>query len=104
MSDSIYAISRLYTIDASETPARITGYVDLTKDGAPAGYDLEGIALRPDGGFWLASEGDPASESPLQQKSLLLAVAADGTVEREIPLPDAAYEQAIRFGFEGVAT
>ena len=37
-------------------------------------------------------------------RSLLLAAAADGTVEREIPLPDAAYEQAIRFGFEGVAT
>jgi DNA-binding beta-propeller fold protein YncE len=103
VSDSIYAVSRIYTIDTSEMPARITGYVDLAKDGAPAGYDLEGIAIRPDGGFWLASEGDPASENPLQQRSLLLAAAADGTVEREIALPDAAYEQAIRFGFEGVA-
>jgi hypothetical protein len=84
-------------------PARITGYVDLVKDGAPAGYDLEGIALRPDGGFWLASEGDADSESPLQQRSLLLAAAADGTVLREIALPDAAYGQAVRFGFEGVA-
>jgi hypothetical protein len=104
VSDSIYAVSRIYTIDAAQTPARITGYVDLSKDGAPAGYDLEGIAVRPDGGFWLVSEGDPESESPLQHKSLLLAAAADGTLEREIPLPDAAYEQAIRFGFEGVAT
>jgi Esterase-like activity of phytase len=103
VSDSAYAVSRIYTVDASEMPARITGYVDLAKDGAPAGYDLEGIALRPGGGFWLVSEGDPESESQLQQKSLLLAAAADGTVEREIALPDAAYEEEIRFGFEGVA-
>jgi hypothetical protein len=102
VSDSIYGVSRIYTIDVSEMPARITGYVELSKDGAAASYDLEGIALRPDGGFWLASEGDPESENPLQQRSLLLA-AADGTLEREIPLPDAAYEQAIRFGFEGIA-
>ena len=104
VSDSIYAISRIYTLDASQMPARITGYVDLSKDGAPAGYDLEGIALRPEGGFWLISEGDPEAESPLQQRSLLLEAAADGTVLREIALPEAAYEQAIRFGFEGVAT
>jgi Esterase-like activity of phytase len=103
VSDSAYAVSRIYTIDAAQMPARITGYVDLAKDGAPAGYDLEGIALRPGGGFWLVSEGDPEAESALQQQSLLLAAAADGTVEREIALPDAAYEGAIRFGFEGVA-
>jgi hypothetical protein len=103
VSDSIYAVSRIYTIDASAVPAKITGYVELTKDGAPAAYDLEGIAVRPEGGFWAASEGDPAAESPLQQRSLLLQVAADGSV-REIPLPDEAYEQAIRFGFEGVAS
>jgi hypothetical protein len=104
VSDSIYGISRIYTIDVSGMPARITGYVDISKDGAPAGYDLEGIALRPDGGFWLVSEGDPEAESPLQQQNLLLAAAADGTVEREIPLPDDAHGQATRFGFEGVAT
>jgi Esterase-like activity of phytase len=104
VSDSAYAVSRIYMIDVSKTPARITSYVDLTKDGAQAAYDLEGIAVRPDGGFWLASEGNPDKDDPLQQRSLLLAVAADGSVEREVPLPDAAYEQAIRFGFEGVAT
>jgi len=104
VSDSIYGVSRIYAIDVSDQPARITGCVDVTKDGAPAAYDLEGIAVRPDGGFWLVSEGNPDKDNPLQQRSLLLAVAADGTVEREIPLPDAAYEQAIRFGFEGVAT
>jgi hypothetical protein len=104
ISDSAYGVSRIFTIDAAAWPARITGYVDLTKDGAGAGYDLEGIAVRPGGGFWLASEGNPEQENPLQQKSMLLAVADDGSVEREIPLPEAAYAQAIRFGFEGVAS
>ena len=103
VSDSAYAVSRIFTLDVAAQPAAITGHLDLVKDGAPAGYDLEGIALRDGGGFWLVSEGDPEAENPLQQRSLLLAVAEDGTVEREIPLPDAAYEQAIRFGFEGVA-
>jgi hypothetical protein len=103
VSDSAYGISRIYTIDGSAVPAKITGYVDLAKDGAAAGYDLEGIAVRPEGGFWLVSEGNPESENPLQQHSLLLQAAADGSV-REIPLPDEAYEQAIRFGFEGVAS
>ncbi|MEM7022049.1 MAG: esterase-like activity of phytase family protein [Pseudomonadota bacterium] len=103
VSDSYYGVSRIYDIDASQLPARITGYVDLSKDGEPAAYDLEGIAIRP-GGFWLVSEGNPENDNPLQQRSLLLAVSSDGAVEQEIPLPDSVYEQAIRFGFEGVAT
>jgi Esterase-like activity of phytase len=110
VSDSAYAVSRIFTLDVAAQPAAITGYLDLVKDGAdlvkdgaPAGYDLEGIALRAGGGFWLVSEGNPEQDDPLQQRSLLLAVAEDGTVEREIPLPEAAYEQATRFGFEGVA-
>ena len=87
-------VSRIFTLDVAAQPAAITGYLDLTKDGAPAGYDLEGIALREGGGFWLVSEGDPEAENPVQQKSLLLAVAEDGRSSSEIPLPDAAYEQA----------
>lgn len=84
-------------------PATINAAIDLLKDGAPAAYDLGGIAPRAGGGFWLASEGNPKSENPLTAKSLLLQVAADGTVEREITLPDALYEQATNRGFEGVA-
>ena len=103
VSDSAYEVARIYTIDLSESPAAIAAYVDVTKDGAPVGYDLEGIAPRAGGGFWLASEGDPEHEDPLRQKSLLLRVAADGRLEQEIPLPGALYDQAIARGFEGVA-
>ena len=52
----------------------------------------------------MASEGNPDSKNPLTTQSLLLAVAADGTVEEEIALPEALLAQAIRFGYEGVAT
>lgn len=103
VSDSAYAVSRVYTIDTAATPPTITAYVDLVKDGEPAAYDLEGVALRDGGGFWLASEGNPENENPLTQRSLLLSVAADGTVEDEIALPDALYEHATNRGFEGVA-
>jgi hypothetical protein len=89
VSDSYYGTSRVYGIDVSGAPARITSFVELKKDGKPAAYDLEGVALRPGGGFWVASEGDPTGKNPLTRKSLLLQVAADGTVEREVALPDA---------------
>ena len=104
VSDSYYGTSRIYTIDASGTPARITSFVELRKDGQPVAYDLEGIALKAGGGFWVVSEGNPESKNPLTTKSLLLAVAPDGTVEEEIALPDDLNGKAVRFGYEGVAT
>ena len=103
VSDSYYGSSKLYRLDLSGKPAKITAFVELKKDGQPAAYDLEGVTLR-DGGFWLASEGNPQSKSPLTRQSLLLKVATDGTVEEEIALPDTLLAQAIRFGYEGVAT
>ena len=93
VSDSYYGTSRIYTIDASGTPARITSFVELRKDGQPVAYDLEGIALKAGGGFWVVSEGNPESKNPLTTKSLLLAVAPDGTVEEEIALPDGSERQ-----------
>lgn len=103
VSDSVYSISSIYIIDAGQSPAQLTTKIDVTKDGVPVAYDLEGIALAADGGFWLASEGNAKKENPLQQKSMLIKVSADGAVESEVELPAAAYESAISRGFEGVA-
>ncbi|GEO81299.1 esterase-like activity of phytase family protein [Pararhodospirillum oryzae] len=98
LSDSAYASARIYTLDASQTPARLSGFVEVT--GAPQEkLDLEGIATRPNGGFWVVSEGNPDKGLA----NLLLAVGADGTVERTVTLPDEVARQAGRFGFEGVA-
>ncbi len=102
VTDSVYATSRILEIDATARPAKITGAITLTKDGKPAGFDIEGIAVRPAGGFWLASEGNPERKDGAL-KDILIRVAADGRVEEEILLPEEIAKHAVRFGFEGVA-
>ncbi len=102
VTDGAYQPSRILEIDATQMPARITGALTVTKDGKPAAFDLEGIATRPAGGFWLASEGNPERKDK-PTGNLLLRVSATGAVEEEIALPEALAAQATRFGFEGVA-
>lgn len=98
VSDSFYAAARIFTLDVSSRPAKIVSSVDL-KSGSAELYDLEGISVAKDGGFWLSSEGH-------QKKGLkhfLLKVSADGTIEEEITLPEDLVAQAKRFSLEGVA-
>ena len=100
--DSAQSIGRVLTIDATKTPALITEEITVTKDGKPVEkLDLEGIALSSDGGFWLASEGNPEREKNKTQSSLV-RVDAKGVVQEEIALPEALAAHATRFGFEGV--
>ncbi|KGJ03203.1 Esterase-like activity of phytase [Paracoccus halophilus] len=101
VSDSVYgAAPAIFTIDASAMPAKITQKTIVTRDGNPAEkLDLEGIAVDPAGGFWLASEGDAEKEVP----HAVLRVDANGAITQEIGLPDALKDQATRFGFEGAA-
>ncbi|MGF1562769.1 MAG: esterase-like activity of phytase family protein [Geminicoccaceae bacterium] len=103
VTDSFYSESAILTIDASETPARITERTVVTKDGAPVYYDLEGIAPAQGGGFWLATEGNAENETESLQRATLIKVDAEGVVEQEAFFPDAAYEHASNRGFEGVA-
>ncbi|HEY9215644.1 MAG TPA: esterase-like activity of phytase family protein [Ancylobacter sp.] len=103
VTDSAYSQARILTVDATATPAKITAATIVTKGGEPAkGLDVEGIAIRPEGGFWLVSEGNPEKKEKSTQ-NLLLQVSADGNVVEEIALPEALAAQATRFGFEGVA-
>lgn len=103
VTDSAFKQARIYTIDATKKPAQITGAITVTKDGKPAKLlDLEGIALASDGGFWLASEGNPEREKDKTQ-SMLIKVDAKGAITDEIAIPEALSSQATRFGFEGVA-
>ncbi|MFC5069288.1 esterase-like activity of phytase family protein [Flaviflagellibacter deserti] len=103
VTDSFYSQGRILTIDTTKTPAVITGAITVTRDGEPAkGLDLEGIAVRPEGGFWLASEGNPDKKENATN-SQLIRVNAKGDVEEIVELPDALKSQQTRFGFEGVA-
>ena len=100
VSDSALAAQpTIYTIDATQTPARITAATVVTRGGdAAQKLDLEGIVADGEGGFWLASEGRSDRLIP----HALLHVDAAGAITREIPLPEALLDQEIRFGFEGV--
>lgn len=101
VSDSAYAAEpAIYTIDATQTPARITAKTVVTRGGdAAQKLDLEGIAPDGEGGFWLASEGRSDRLVP----HAIYHVDAKGAIDKEIALPPALLANEIRFGFEGIA-
>jgi uncharacterized protein YjiK len=99
--DSFLDQSRLYVVDVSERPARITDEIVLLQDDATVNYDIEGLVQRADGSFWVASEG--AGNAPGGTPNLLVEVLANGTVVREIALPAAVAALKRSNGFEGVA-
>ncbi|SUB02851.1 Uncharacterized protein conserved in bacteria [Pannonibacter phragmitetus] len=99
VSDSFYDKARIYTLNLSKSPVEIASYVNIT-GGSPKKFDMEGISLAKDGGFWLVSEGNPEKEGV---PHLLVKADADGKVTEEISLPEALVAQSKRFSFEGVA-
>jgi sugar lactone lactonase YvrE len=101
ISDSaLSAAPTIYTIDATQTPAKITGAMLVTRGGdAAQKLDLEGIAADGEGGFWLANEGRSDRLIP----HAVLHVDAEGAIIEEIALPEALLDQEIRFGMEGIA-
>ncbi len=99
VEDNAYAPTRVLSIDSLRRPALLTGALAVTKGGAPVGYDAEGIATRPGGGYWIAAEGDGE-----QIPNLLVEVDASGAVVREVPLPAEIAANATSNGFEGVTT
>lgn len=105
VSDSFYAQGRILTIDTTKTPAVITDAITINRDAEPAKkLDLEGIALASDGGFWLASEGNPEKEKEEDRtNSQLIRVSDKGEIQEIVELPDALKSQATKYGFEGVA-
>ncbi len=96
--DSIVRPSRIYTISSSD-PIRVESALVLNKN-----YDLEGIAIRPEGGWWLVSEGAGAAGAATATKNLLIQVAPDGAIVREIELPAEVNARQFQWGFEGVTT
>jgi len=101
VSDSFYSAEpRIFTIDATQKPARITAALDVTRDGNPAQLmDLEGITRDGKGGFWLSTEGNTAKMVPHG----LVHVDAKGRIKEQIGLPPALAAVETRFGFEGIA-
>ncbi|GAB5374440.1 MAG: esterase-like activity of phytase family protein [Acuticoccus sp.] len=100
VSDSFYGMDpQIFVIDATQTPAEITGAINVTREGEPAQkLDLEGIANDGKGGFWLASEGRSDRLIP----HALYNVARDGAIKKEVPFPAELNAVEKRFGSEGV--
>jgi hypothetical protein len=96
VSDSYLAQAYIYPVDVAPRPAEIQDRIPVGE--ADGSLDLEGIAARPEGGFWLASEG-AVDVRPNQ----LLRVDGAGAILETIELPDALAAQATSSGFEGVA-
>jgi hypothetical protein len=104
VSDSYLAQAYLYRIDVRRTPAVITrripvGGIDVG-DQALGDFDLEGVAARREGGFWLASEGRTNTGS--SRPNLLVRTDAAGRVLDSVPLPASLVANATSSGFEGV--
>lgn len=101
-SDSVYSNApSIFTIDATQKPAVITAKTIVTRGGNPAQkLDIEGLAVDGEGGFWLASEGDPAKLVP----NAIYRVDEKGEIRQEIALPAELYGKETRFGFEGITT
>ncbi|WP_244631247.1 esterase-like activity of phytase family protein [Aureimonas sp. ME7] len=100
-SDSAYGKApTIYAIDAGSKPARITDATIVTEGDKPAAkLDIEGVTPDDNGGFWLASEGNPEKEVPHQ----LVHVDAAGKVLEKVTFPAALLEHQTRFGAEGIA-
>jgi hypothetical protein len=102
--DAFYSESRIFTIDVSEKPALIADAVTIR--GGSGDYDPEGIAVAPDGTYWIASEGNAGA-----RLNRLLQTDELGVVLSEIGLPEeveacraaSTNRATLGSGFEGIA-
>jgi len=121
IQDSFYEKSRILKLDIDDTPAKITKEIILkdmmgrlakidpamVNSDSTVNLDPEGIAMRKNGGFWMASEGKGtigSSSKPFETLNLLLRINKRGLIEKVVTLPKTVNDRQVRFGFEGVTT
>ncbi|PJJ53639.1 hypothetical protein CLV56_3130 [Mumia flava] len=95
-ADNVVQPARLYAVDTRRTPALITRTLPITEAGAPVELDIEGVAAREQGGFWLASEGETGPENEL------IRTNAAGEVRERVTLPAEIAAHVGKWGLEGV--
>lgn len=98
VTDQDSAPIRIVEIELTPQAAKVVRQISVTGPGGET-LDTEGIVAKPDGGFWLASEGG-AGNVPANR---LLEVDPEGKILRTIGLPDALAPSIGKKGFEGVA-
>lgn len=124
VEDSYYGKNRIFTIDTTQKPAKITQAMRLkdandklskhsdkavkklvNKD-KTVNIDPEGIAISATGGFWVVSEGSGTvgdKKKPYNYPNLLLKTDANANITDVVTLPKELNDVQLRFGFEGVA-
>ena len=100
--DNAVAPSKIFSLELQGKKLVVTDAMELTKNGKAAKYDLEGITVASNGGFWVVSEGD--NRKGKERPNVLVKLSAQGEVEQEVFLPQNAAAKIQRFGFEGVTT
>ena len=95
-ADTVLKPGQIFTVDVTKQPARITSALTVTKGGAGATLDIEGLFARPQGGFWLANEGATGAENVLHRTD------ASGAIQETVNLPGATTDHIKNWGLEGV--
>jgi hypothetical protein len=95
-ADTVLKPGQIFTVDVTKQPARITSALTVTKDGAGANLDVEGLFARPQGGFWLANEGATGADNKLHRTD------ASGAIQETVELPKAITDHVGKWGLEGV--
>ncbi|MFF3601977.1 esterase-like activity of phytase family protein, partial [Kitasatospora indigofera] len=95
-SDSALKPSTIFTVDVASEPAVISDALVVTNAGTPADFDIEGLFARPQGGFWLASEGATGAGNTLYRTD------AAGAVVETVALPADVTAHINKWGLEGV--
>lgn len=95
---------RIIEIEVSPDTARAVRQIEIHSGGLEvlkdlSWLDVEGLAIKPEGGFWLASEGGEGNDPP----NILIEVDQQGRALRTIELSDEIADSVRRQGFEGVA-
>ncbi len=102
VSDSFLDEGFIYTIDVSVTPAAIIDRLQVNPLNYADGFDFEGIAVGPDGDFWLGNEGQ--TPGPGRRENVVLKVdRVSGDVVEEIVLPAGLVDMRRGNGIEGIA-
>lgn len=99
-TDAAFSPSRILAIDTSATPAVIDGEITVTESGNPIGLDIEGLAVRPSGGFWLGVEGNGRTDGTVNE---IVRVDDAGVVQERIALGTELEATIGSNGVEGVA-
>ncbi|MFI5427693.1 esterase-like activity of phytase family protein [Aeromicrobium sp. UC242_57] len=95
-ADTVLKPAQIFTVDVAKTPARITSALTVTDNGVPANLDVEGLFARPQGGFWLASEGATGAANKIYRTD------AAGAIQQTVSLPSSITDHVKNWGLEGV--